>query len=163
MVTRDTYGDDAVRACEAVLIELTHLLGEFRDHVVLVGGWVPGLLFAEAEERHAGSLDIDLAFDLRSIPPRTYQTILQALMTRGYRRDPEQPFRFFRTVALAGREAISVEVDLLAGESGGTGKSRRTQKIQDVQARKARASTWSLTTQCRFRSKDRSRMGVAIR
>lgn len=138
MVTRDTYGDDAVRACEAVLIEVTHLLGEFRDHVVLVGGWVPGLLFAQADEQHAGSLDIDLAFDLRSIPPKTYQTILQALAARGYEQDPQQPFRFFRTVALDGGTAISVEVDLLAGEYGGTGKSRRTQKIQDVQARKAR-------------------------
>jgi len=33
---------------------------------------------------------------------------------------------------------IEVEVDLMAGEYGGTGKGHRTQKVQDVRVRKAR-------------------------
>jgi hypothetical protein len=40
MVTRTTYTEDAVRACESVLIELVRALGEFRNHMVLVGGIV---------------------------------------------------------------------------------------------------------------------------
>ena len=38
---------------------------------------------------------------------------------------------------MAGRE-IKVEVDLLAGEYGGTGRSHRHQRIQDISPRKAR-------------------------
>lgn len=40
MVTRRDYTADAVEAAKSVLIELTHLLGECRDNIVLVGGWV---------------------------------------------------------------------------------------------------------------------------
>ena len=39
---------------------------------------------------------------------------------------------------IEGAEPINVEVDLMAGEYGGTGKGRRTQKVQDIRARKAR-------------------------
>lgn len=37
-----------------------------------------------------------------------------------------------------GDREIDVEIDLLAGEYAGTGKSHRTQRVQDVQPRKAR-------------------------
>jgi len=43
MVTRRDYTDEAVKAAKSVLIELTHLLGEYRDNIVLIGGWVPEL------------------------------------------------------------------------------------------------------------------------
>jgi len=33
---------------------------------------------------------------------------------------------------------MNVEINLMAGEYGGTGKQHRTQKVQDVRARKAR-------------------------
>ena len=35
---------DPISASRAVLIEVTNVLGAFRDHIVLVGGWVPDLL-----------------------------------------------------------------------------------------------------------------------
>lgn len=38
MVTRRDYTPDAVEACKAVLIELVHLMGDFRDQMVVVGG-----------------------------------------------------------------------------------------------------------------------------
>jgi hypothetical protein len=66
--TRRDYNADALRATNAVLIELVQLLGEFRDHVVVVGGLVPGLLFRESADPHIGTLDIDLALDFRNIP-----------------------------------------------------------------------------------------------
>jgi hypothetical protein len=123
-----------------VLIELVHLMGEFRDHMVVVGGWVPSLLFPEAAEPHTGSLDIDLALDFRNIPDATYQTVLKALIQRNYQQDEKNPFRFFRSVPVAGRDSILVELDLLAGEYGGTQPKHRTQKIQDARARKARGA-----------------------
>lgn len=138
MVSRRDYSAEAVEACQSVLIELIHLMGEFQDHIVVVGGWVPALLLPGALEPHAGTLDIDLALDFRQISDESYQTILEALAARGYRQDPAQPFRFFRDVPVAGREPVAVEVDLLTGEYGGTGPGHRTQPVQDVRARKAR-------------------------
>lgn len=137
MVTRADYPKDEVEACLSVMVEVMTVLGEFRDSIALVGGWVPYFLIEEKKEEHPGSLDIDIAFDFEKISDRTYQTILQLLEARGYGQG-EQPFIFKRIVPVKGREPVTVEINLLAREYGGTGKSRRTQRVQDVRARKAR-------------------------
>ena len=137
MVTRRDYMGDAVEAGRSVLLELTRTLGAYREHLVLVGGWVPELLLPEAEPKHVGSLDIDLAVDHRTLAESEYRTIHELLTSRGYEQDDRQPFMYRRSVKIDDRE-ITVQVDLLAGEYGGTGKSRRTQKVQDVRPRKAR-------------------------
>ncbi len=138
MVSRSQYGEREVNACKAVLLELVHLLGEIKDEMVIIGGWTPTFILPRSDDPHVGSLDIDVALDFSKIPDDTYQTILKACLKRGYTQDKEQPFRFFRKVKIEGAEPINVEVDLMAGEYGGTGKGHRTQKIQDVRARKAR-------------------------
>jgi len=114
-------------------------LGEFRENIVVVGGNVPPLLIKSAEVKHPGTMDIDLALDKRHIANDTYKTIVKTLKDRGYyQKTGEQPFIFYRdTKTELGRE-ITVEVDLLAGEYGGTGSDHRHQRIQDAQARKAR-------------------------
>ena len=53
MVTRIDYSEDMVRAARSVMIELAHLLGEYRKYLVIIGGWVPELLFPG----HVGSMD----------------------------------------------------------------------------------------------------------
>ena len=58
-------------------------------------------------------------------------------MSRGYRQGG-QPFQFFREVPFSDRDPITVEVDLLAGQYGGTSRSHRTQIVQDARARKTR-------------------------
>jgi hypothetical protein len=139
MVTsRRDYSADAVAAAKSVLVELVQVLGEFREQIVVVGGWVPGLLLTEAREPHIGTLDIDLALDFQHLPDASYATLLKALTSRGYQQDPQQPFRFFREAPIPDRPPIVVEVDLLAGEYGGTGPGHRTQPVQDARARKAR-------------------------
>ena|SRR6266568_3602074 len=138
MVSRRDYTAEAVAACKSVLVELVHMLGEFKDQVVVVGGWVPVLLIPEAAEPHPGTLDIDLALDFTNIKEETYQTFLKTLTARGYRPAKGQPFIFSRTVNLTGATSVEVQVDLLAGEYGGTGPKHRTQSVQDVRARKAR-------------------------
>ncbi len=134
---------DAVEAARSVLLELTRMLGAYREHLVLVGGWVPELLLPGAEPKHVGSLDIDLALDHRKITEPEYQTIHELLVARGYEQDDRQPFTYRRRVNVNKRE-ITVQVDLLAGEYEGTGKSRRTQKFQDVHPRKARGCDLAL-------------------
>lgn len=143
MVTRPDYESLAVEAARSVLLELTRLLGEYRDHIVLVGGWVPELLLPHAEPRHVGSLDIDLALDHRSLPEAGYESIRKLLLGRGYEPHDLQPFIFYRRLSIQGREMI-VEVDLLAGEYEGTSKRHRTQRVQDVRPRKARGADLAL-------------------
>lgn len=68
VISRRDYTAEAVTAARSVLVELVQLLGEFRDQIVVVGGWVPVLLFADAREAHVGTLDIDLALDFQRLP-----------------------------------------------------------------------------------------------
>jgi hypothetical protein len=138
MVTRQDYGKSEVNACLSVLVELMTILGEFRDYVVLVGGWIPYFLLENSRDEHVGSLDIDIALDFQKISNKTYRTILQMLENRGYKRGDKQPFIYYRTIRNEDGRNIVVEVDLLAGEYGGTSKAHRTQLIQDVRARKVR-------------------------
>jgi hypothetical protein len=137
MVTRHDYGKSEVEACLSVLVELMTILGKFRDHIVLTGGWIPYFLVEKRRHEHVGSLDIDIALDFKEISDDSYQTILQALKDRGYRQG-EQPFIFYRIITASDGRNVTVEVDLLAGEYGGTARSHRTQPVQDVKARKAR-------------------------
>jgi hypothetical protein len=137
MVTKVDYGKREVEAARSVLVELIHLLGEFRDAIVLVGGSVPPLLFRETAKDYVGTLDVDLALNHITIDDETYQTIRNSLLKRGYK-EGSQPFIFFREVPTEAGDPVVVEVNFLSGEYGGTGKSHRTQKIQDVRARKAR-------------------------
>ncbi len=136
MVKRSDYNPADVDICLSVMVELLTILGEFRENIVLVGGWVPYFIIndIEPDAAHTGSMDIDLALDFKNITDDSYRTILKHLTQRGYEQDKEQPFIFYRHI-----ENLIVEIDLLSGEYGGTGKTRRTQKVQDVKARKARA------------------------
>jgi len=137
MVTQSDYSKREVELSLSVLVELMTVLGEFREHIVLVGGWVPYFLLEKKRREHTGSLDVDIALDFRTISEDTYRTILQVLKERGYvQRD--QPFIFDRTIIEKDKIPVTIEVDLLSGEYGGTGRSHRTQKVQDVRARKAR-------------------------
>ena len=38
-ITFRDYSADLVEAAHSVLLELVHLLGEYRDDLVVVGGW----------------------------------------------------------------------------------------------------------------------------
>jgi hypothetical protein len=134
--TKNDYDQVLIDAAQSVLLELVHLLQEYRDGIVVVGGLVPGLLFNNPEVKHVGSIDVDLALDHEMIHEAGYRTILELLLSRGYLQG-SQPFIFYRNVVVSGNE-IKVEVDFLAAEYGGTNKKHRTQKVQGMQPRKAR-------------------------
>jgi hypothetical protein len=136
MVTRRDYTAEGVEAARSVLVELVHLLGEYKDDIVLIGGWVPEVLLPHCTGPHVGSMDVDIALNHQKIQEEGYKRIEALLQRRGYRQG-EQPFIFFRTVKV-GDTDINVEVNLLAGEYEGTLKSHRHQKIQGIRARKVR-------------------------
>lgn len=130
---RIDYTAAAVDAAKSVLIELMHILGEYRDDMVLVGGWIPDLLIPTSLERHVGSIDVDVALNHTELTEAGYRMIGEILLQHGYTQDQQQPFIFRKEV-----RGQVVQVDFLAGEYGGTGKGRRTQKALDMQPRKAR-------------------------
>jgi len=136
MVSRRDYSEVIVEAARSVMLEVIRLLGEYQNDIVVVGGWVPELLLTNAEEKHVGSIDVDLALNHRSISEVGYKTIMEHLLAHGYIQG-NQPFIFLRTVVLGGQE-VQVQVDFLAGEYAGTGKKHRTQRVQDMRPRKAR-------------------------
>lgn len=113
------------------------MLGEYRDDIVVVGGWVPQLILPPGHPPHVGSIDVDLALNHRNLRDAGYATIQALLNRRGYESDPRQPFIYHRTV-IGNGNAIKVEVDFLAGEYEGTGAKHRTQQVHEGRARKAR-------------------------
>jgi hypothetical protein len=50
-IGRTDYTADAVAAARSVLLELTHLLGQYRDDIVVVGGWVRSYCFPSLKRR----------------------------------------------------------------------------------------------------------------
>ena len=130
------HDDSNYNAAYSVLIELVRVLGEYRDNLVLIGGWVPQILFQNKSELHIGSIDIDLALNHKLINDEGYKGIHDLLVNSGYQQG-KQPFIFKRKVSIEGIE-VSVQVDLLSGEYEGTGKSHRHQRIQKIHARKVR-------------------------
>jgi tRNA nucleotidyltransferase/poly(A) polymerase len=87
VVKRTDYGENAVSAARSVLIELAHLLGEYRDQFVIVGGWVPELLIDHPGELHVGSLDVDIALDHRNVPEQAYRTLQELLLAEVIHRE----------------------------------------------------------------------------
>ena len=136
MITRRDYTAEGVEAARSVLVELVHLLGEYKEDIVLIGGWVPEVCCPILTGPHVGSMDVDIALNHQKIQEEGYKRI-EALLQRGGYRQGEQPFIFFRTVKVDDKE-IDVEVNLLAGEYEGTSKSHRHQKIQGIRVRKVR-------------------------
>lgn len=134
---KSDYRQEEVDSCLSVLVELMTILRPFRDNIVLVGGWTPWFLIPEKRKEHTGSLDIDVALDFKHLDQTAYKTILRLLKERGYEQG-EQPFIFYRNSQTPSGKNIPIEIDFLAGEYGGTSKSHRTQRVQDIRARKAR-------------------------
>jgi len=139
----EDYAEMTVAAARSVIIELVHLLGEYREDVVLVGGWIPSLLIPDAEVKHVGSADVDLALNHRGLPEAGYETIEKLLLEHGYEKVDGVAFQYLR-----GSGGVKVQVDLLAGEYGGTGKRRRHQRVRGAMPRKARGCDLAFEIEC---------------
>lgn len=134
----EDYDDASVDAARSAIIELMTVLGEYREEMVLVGGWVPLLSLDEPEDpldRHPGSADVDIVLDHRELEEVGYETIARRLEEAGYAQSGEQPFQYSKMIGGA-----VAHIDLLAGVYAGSGKKHRTQKVQGVKARKARGA-----------------------
>lgn len=137
MVTKSNYEKKEVDICLSVIVEIMTVLGRYKNNIILIGGWVPYFILDKKGKDHVGSIDIDLALDFKNISDESYRSILELLKKRGYMQG-SQPFIFNRNIKTEDGLVYSIEIDLLSGEYGGTSKSHRTQKVQEINARKAR-------------------------
>jgi hypothetical protein len=139
MAVKTDYDQDSVDCCLSHLIQLFTILGEFREHIAIVGGWVPYFLCNNPNEKHTGSVDIDLVLEFDAITDDTYDRILAVLSRHGFVQG-KQPFIYAKEAVTDFGVPFEVEVDLLAGEYGGTSEVHRHQRVQDVRARKVRGA-----------------------
>ena len=113
---RGDYSDRQIEAAKRVLLDIGQILGSFRDSMVIVGGWVPDLLLVGSGESHVGSIDVDIALDARKLKNGLYADLLELLLETGRFERGDKDFRFVSQVNLNdGMDAVSVEVDFLAG------------------------------------------------
>lgn len=113
------YSEGQKTAAYMVLGEIVNLLDEFSDHIRIIGGWVPTLLYPESD--HIGSIDVDVLLNQLEIKKAEgYKTINRLLLRNGYVKHPEKYFTFVKTVAVQG-VSYDVDVDFLSGKYGGDG------------------------------------------
>lgn len=96
-------------AARAVLIEVLSALGGMRDELVIVGGWVPDLLYPASN--HIGSLDVDLAVSPKAIGGNAYSSMRERLSQLGYTM-LESPTRFFKHLPGLSNP---IKIDLITG------------------------------------------------
>ncbi len=110
-----------VEAARRVMTELGQVLADYREGFVLIGGWVPDLLLPDADERHIGSLDVDLLLNPKALAPGRYAALLDLLEGRGYH-PTDKPFRYAKEIEIEGGPPVRVDVDFLIPEGAKTDK-----------------------------------------
>jgi len=128
------YSVGQKEAAHRVLVEIVNILYEYRDDMLVIGGWVPDLLFPGQE--HIGSIDVDILLNHKNLQESSYLSIERILVRNGYKKHPEKYFTFVKEVTVDG-ELYNVDLDIMAGMYGGTAESRRSQHIQGLKALKA--------------------------
>jgi hypothetical protein len=109
------YADRQVDAARRVLVDVGQVLASFREAMVVVGGWVPDLLFPGAQPEHVGSIDVDLALDAAKLGDGRYAELLKLLLDTGRYEKGDKDFQLVTTVDLGdGEVAVKVEVEFLA-------------------------------------------------
>ena len=131
-----------VEASRRVLVDVLQVLGANRDALVIVGGWVPELLFPG--EGHVGSIDVDLALDLRRIAPVAYNTMKDRLLDSDYRLKAQGVTNVFVKDVPHSGQPVTVRIDLITGEQQGTVEQRPYEHIQGMNVTKLRGTELAL-------------------
>jgi hypothetical protein len=104
--------NEQVTAARVLLREVCALLAEHRDNAVLVGGWVPEVLFPEARPSHIGSIDVDVATRLQR---DGYAQLVALLRERGFYQG-ENGYQFYKDIPLTNGRSGRARLDLLTSQ-----------------------------------------------
>ena len=98
-----------------MLLEIGQLLSSFRGKFAVIGGAVPWLLLGNADMRHVGTVDVDLALRADALGDGEYAKLVELLLANGYSQN--QNLRRFQLIrAVPARDhgpAIDVIIDFL--------------------------------------------------
>jgi len=86
------YSAGQTAAAHRVIVEIVNILSEYRDDMLIVGGWVPDLLFPDQD--HVGSIDVDMLLNHLKLQEHSYMNIERVLLTNGYQQHPEKQLFF---------------------------------------------------------------------
>ena len=135
---QEDYPPREVEAARRVMTELWQVLGEYRDAMVLIGGWVPELLLPGAIPPHTGSLDVDVLLDPGPLRNEDrYAELVVLLKGRGYE-ETDKPFKLAKGVKVDGGEPIRVEVDFLLPRKPKTRRGKVLPEFRAIEADGAR-------------------------
>jgi hypothetical protein len=86
------YAPDASRLVRQTCLEVATRLGDFQDHLCVVGGLVPSPTIPESqlrdgEEAHVGTIDLDLGFSVAVLDESMYEEIATRLNEAGFTPD----------------------------------------------------------------------------
>lgn len=122
---REDYSDRQIEAAHRVLVDLGQVLAAFADCLVVVGGWIPDLLMPEADERHVGSIDVDLALDAEKLAAGRYAELLKALLNTARYKQSDELFKLYAEVDLQdGQPPVRVDVDFLKSPDSKTKRNK---------------------------------------
>jgi hypothetical protein len=80
--TVSEYGSQQTELAERLLLEIWSRLGDYHEHLVLVGGLVPRYIVPQGDPipPHCGTMDVDMGVELAVSDLRTYTTIRETLI-----------------------------------------------------------------------------------
>lgn len=83
--TADDYSDRTTAAVQSVLVEIGQILGSYKGKFAIVGGSVPNLMLKNAEMKHVGTNDIDIALNAEALKEDDeYVDLVNSLIKQGY-------------------------------------------------------------------------------
>ena len=91
------YRERVIGATRKVLVEVFKILEDFHESLILIGGWVPIMIFPESEDKYVGTIDVDLVINDQSLNETGSKTIDEILLTNNYEHGTE-PGRYFKTI-----------------------------------------------------------------
>lgn len=118
------YSERQTSAARRVLVDVGQVLASFADCLVVVGGWTPDLLLADAEEPHVGSIDVDLALDAAKLRDGRYAELVTLLLATKRYRQGTRDFQLAVDVDLRdGGQPVLVEVEFLVPKEARLGSN----------------------------------------
>lgn len=87
------YSPDFLEKVKSVCLYLATKLGDIMNEVTIVGGLVPSLIIEQEEssyERHVGTMDLDIGFDIALLDSGKYVEISQRLKSAGFEPDKNE-------------------------------------------------------------------------
>lgn len=140
------YSAGQTESAHRVIVEIMNILSEYRDDMLIVGGWVPDLLFPGQD--HVGSIDVDMLLNHLELQDSAYENIERVLLRNGYRKHPQNFFSFVKDVVVDGQK-YEVDLDILASMYGGTADDKRSQHIQGLKALKATGGNFAFEVEAK--------------